>query len=113
MSISENLLLAMFIIFALPWAVWRALGGTVILPLVVVQIIAGILLGPGVLGAWSPDTYNALFRVEVIAGINLPMLIKLASVRKGDEMREAVAKAQEAGRKYISVASQVLAGETS
>jgi len=52
-------------------------------------------------------------KVEVIAGINLPMLIKLASVRQGDDMREAVAKAQEAGRKYISVASQVLAGETS
>lgn len=60
----------MFVIFALPWAVWRALGGTVILPLVVVQIIAGVLLGPGVLGAWSPDIYNALFRPEVISGIN-------------------------------------------
>ncbi len=70
MSISENLLLAMFVIFALPWAVWRALGGTVILPLVVVQIIAGVLLGPGVLGAWSPDIYNGLFRPDVIAGIN-------------------------------------------
>ena len=70
MSISENLLLAMFVIFALPWAVWRALGGTVILPLVVVQIIAGILLGPGVLGAWSPDIYTSLFRPDVIAGIN-------------------------------------------
>jgi Kef-type K+ transport system membrane component KefB len=70
MSISENLLLAMFVIFALPWAVWRALGGTFIVPLVVVQIIAGVLLGPGVLGAWSPDIYNGLFRVEVIAGIN-------------------------------------------
>lgn len=70
MSISENLLLAMFVIFALPWAVWRALGGTVILPLVVVQIIAGVLLGPGVLGAWSPDVYQSLFRGEVIGGIN-------------------------------------------
>ena len=70
MPISENLLLAMFVIFALPWAAWRALGGTSILPLVVVQIIVGILLGPGVLGAWSPDIYQSLFRVEVIAGIN-------------------------------------------
>ena len=70
MSISENLLLAMFVIFALPWAVWRALGGTVILPLVVVQIITGIILGPGVLGAWSPETYQSLFKTEVIAGIN-------------------------------------------
>ena len=70
MPISENLLLAMFVIFALPWAAWRGLGGTSILPLVVVQIIVGILLGPGVLGALSPDIYQSLFRVEVIAGIN-------------------------------------------
>ena len=70
MSISENLLLAMVVIFALPWAVWRALGGTVVLPLVVVQIIAGVVLGPGVLGVWAPDIYQGLFRVEVIAGIN-------------------------------------------
>ena len=70
MPISENLLLAMFVIFALPWAVWRTLGGTAILPLAVVQIIVGVLLGPGVLGAWSPEIYQSLFRVEVIAGIN-------------------------------------------
>jgi PTS system mannose-specific IIA component len=47
---------------------------------------------------------------EVIAGLNLPMLIKLASVR-GRETWTCVAHAQEAGRKYISVASYVLAGE--
>ena len=70
MSISENLLLAMVVIFALPWAIWRALGGTVVLPVVVVQIIAGVVLGPGVLGVWAPDIYHGLFRVEVIAGIN-------------------------------------------
>src|SRR6201990_1563482 len=48
---------------------------------------------------------------EVIAGLNLPMLIKLASVRGRQSLEEAVACAQEAGRKYISVASYVLAGE--
>jgi PTS system mannose-specific IIA component len=47
-------------------------------------------------------------RVEVIAGVNLPMLIKLASVRGKQKLPEAVAAAQEAGRKYISVASQLL-----
>jgi mannose PTS system EIIA component len=47
-------------------------------------------------------------RVEVIAGVNLPMLIKLASVRSKEKLPEAVAAAQEAGRKYISVASQLL-----
>jgi PTS system mannose-specific IIA component len=50
-------------------------------------------------------------RVEVIAGINLPMLIKLASVRGSQPLKVAVAEAQEAGRKYINVASQLLAEE--
>jgi PTS system mannose-specific IIA component len=48
---------------------------------------------------------------EVIAGLNLPMLIKLASVRSRETLNACVAHAQEAGRKYISVASYVLAGE--
>jgi PTS system mannose-specific IIA component len=48
-------------------------------------------------------------RVEVIAGMNLPMLIKLSSVRKGDKLAAAVEEAQAAGRKYINVASQLLA----
>ena len=47
--------------------------------------------------------------VEVIAGVNLPMLIKLASVRAGEPLPQAVASAQEAGRKYINVASKLLA----
>jgi PTS system mannose-specific IIA component len=49
---------------------------------------------------------------EVLAGVNLPMLIRLASVRKDKSLAQAVALAKDAGRKYISVASQVLAGET-
>lgn len=52
-------------------------------------------------------------KVEVIAGINLPMLIKLASVRDSEPLKKAVAEAQEAGRKYINVASQLLAEEKS
>lgn len=51
------------------------------------------LLGPG---------------IEVIAGVNLPMLIKLASVRKSLTVAAAVEAAQEAGRKYIAVASKML-----
>ena len=47
--------------------------------------------------------------VEVIAGVNLPMLIKLASVRDSQPLGDAVASAQEAGRKYINIASQLLA----
>ena len=48
-------------------------------------------------------------RVEVIAGVNLPMLIKLARIRGEERLADAVAQAQEAGRKYINVASQLLA----
>ncbi len=47
--------------------------------------------------------------VEVIAGVNLPMLVKLASVRGECSLEESIMHAQEAGRKYISVASQILA----
>ncbi|CAN5267860.1 PTS sugar transporter subunit IIA [soil metagenome] len=50
-------------------------------------------------------------KAEVIAGLNLPMLIKLAGVRKREPLQVCVAAAQDAGRKYISVASYVLAGE--
>ena len=50
-------------------------------------------------------------RAEVIAGLNLPMLIKLASVRGREPLHACVAHAQDAGRKYISVASYVLAGD--
>lgn len=49
--------------------------------------------------------------VEVLAGVNLPMLIKLASVRNSLDLAAAAQEAQEAGRKYIRIASQVLAGE--
>ena len=49
---------------------------------------------------------------EVLAGVNLPMLVRLASVRKDKGLAQAVDLAKEAGRKYISVASQVLSGET-
>lgn len=50
-------------------------------------------------------------KVEVIAGINLPILVKLASVRGEVGLAEAVMRAREAGRKYIKVASQELSGE--
>jgi PTS system mannose-specific IIA component len=50
-------------------------------------------------------------KVEVVAGINLPMLIKLARVREDADLGEAVAQAQDAGKKYINIASRVLAGK--
>jgi PTS system mannose-specific IIA component len=50
-------------------------------------------------------------RVEVVAGVNLPMLIKLASVRAESSIEDAACCAQDAGRKYINVASKLLAHE--
>ena len=49
--------------------------------------------------------------VDVLAGVNLPMLIKLALVRENRPMEAALVEAQEAGRKYIAVASRILAGK--
>tara|TARA_R110002110_G_scaffold415612_7_gene652228 strand:+ start:32077 stop:32496 length:420 start_codon:yes stop_codon:yes gene_type:complete len=54
------------------------------------------------------DTKQASGPVEVIAGLNLPMLIKLAQARGDSDMPSLVEAAQEAGRKYISVASALL-----
>ena len=50
-------------------------------------------------------------RVEVVAGVNLPMLIKLASLRGEQPLATVITEAQRAGRKYISVASQLLADQ--
>jgi PTS system mannose-specific IIA component len=50
-------------------------------------------------------------KVDVVAGMNLPMLIKLASVRDSSSLEQAVIQAQDAGRKYISVASRILSGK--
>ena len=49
--------------------------------------------------------------VEVVAGVNLPLLVKLAKVRSEKPLVAAVTEAKEAGRKYINVASQVLQGQ--
>ena len=70
MSTAETFLLALLIIFSLPWLIWRLSGGTVMLPLVVVQIVAGILLGPGVMGLALPDLHEAIFRPDVILALN-------------------------------------------
>ncbi len=47
-------------------------------------------------------------QIEIISGVNLPMLIKLASTRSNASLADAVEQAQEAGRKYIHIASQLL-----
>ena len=70
MTLTEVYLIALLIIFALPWLVWRLFRTDYWAPLVVVQIVGGILLGPGVLGAIFPDYYGFVFRPEVIAALN-------------------------------------------
>ena len=70
MSLSEVYLIAMIVIFTLPYAFWRLLRTDWIAPLVVVQIMAGILLGPGMLGAAFPDYYGFLFPPAVIGALD-------------------------------------------
>ena len=51
-------------------------------------------------------------KVEVLAGANLPMLIKLAEARQSSSLEQAAVKARDAGQRYIAIASKILAGET-
>lgn len=67
---TEIFLIAMLIIFTLPYLFWRAGRTDHYAPLVVVQIIGGILLGPGVLGAVFPAYYAAVFNHDVIIALN-------------------------------------------
>jgi Kef-type K+ transport system membrane component KefB len=70
MPTSERYLLAMSLIFALPWLIWRLGRCDYYAPLVVVQILAGILLGPGILGQFYPAYYEFLFTPAVIQSLN-------------------------------------------
>ncbi len=73
---------------------------------------AGVILLTDMFGGTPSNLAISIMdraKVEVIAGVNLPMLIKLASVRESADLASAVASAQEAGRKYINVASALLA----
>ena len=70
MSSSEVFLVAMLIIFAAPYLIWRLGRTEYFAPLVVVQIVTGILLGPGVLGKAFPDYYRFVFTPPVIQSLN-------------------------------------------
>lgn len=76
-----------------------------------VDMGSGVILLTDLFGGTPSNLAISLMekgRVEVIAGINLPMLIRLASARTKMKVVDAVAAAREAGRKYITVASEVL-----
>ena len=70
MNTTEIFLIAMTIIFSVPWLVWRLGKMDYYAPLVVVQIIAGILLGPGILGRAFPDYYAFIFNPAVVQSLN-------------------------------------------
>ncbi len=70
MSVSEQFLLAMSIIFLVPYVIWRMGRTEYYAPLVVVQIITGILLGPGILGAAYPQYYGFVFNPAVVQALN-------------------------------------------
>lgn len=70
LPVTELFLLALIIIFAAPYAFWRLLRTDYWAPLVVVQIIAGIVLGPGVIGAAFPAYYDTIFTPQVIGALN-------------------------------------------
>jgi Kef-type K+ transport system membrane component KefB len=70
MNVTELFLLAMVLIFSVPYLVWRLGRTDYVAPLVVVQIITGVLLGPGVLGAWAPGYYATIFTPPVVGALN-------------------------------------------
>jgi Kef-type K+ transport system membrane component KefB len=70
MSTTEIFLIAMAIILTVPYLVWRLADTDYYAPLVVVQIICGILLGPGVLGRFFPDYYRFVFSAPVVQSLN-------------------------------------------
>jgi len=86
----------------------------------ILKAVAGVNTGSGVIlltdmfGGTPSNLAISVMEagsIEVVAGVNLPMLIKLASIRGDDDMELALVEAQESGRKYINVASQVLSGQ--
>jgi len=86
----------------------------------IASAIAKVNVGPGVIiltdmfGGTPSNLAISLLQegqVEVVAGLNLPMLVKLARIRKDNALLKCATAAQDAGRKYINIASQVLQGE--
>ena len=70
MSSSEVFLIAMILIFLVPFLIWRVGKTEYYAPLVVVQIVTGILLGPGILGSTYPEYYRFVFTPQVIQALN-------------------------------------------
>ena len=92
-----------------PTTTWSSAASDIVDAVARVDTGAGVIMLTDMFGGTPSNLAISVMeagRVEVIAGVNLPMLIKLASVRKADNMAMALDEAQAAGRKYINVASQ-------
>ena len=70
MSTTELFLIAMIGIFTIPYVIWRGARTEYFAPLVVVQIISGILLGPGVFGYFFPDVFHTIFDKPVMSALS-------------------------------------------
>ena len=70
LTTTEVFLIAIAIIFSVPYLIWRVLRTDYYAPLVVVQIITGIVLGPGILGRIFPDYYAFIFTKPVVQSLN-------------------------------------------
>ncbi len=101
MSTVERFLIALLIVFTIPWLVWRWGRTERWAPLVVVQILAGIVLGPGVLGQWFPAYHAFVFTPEVTHALNgvawwaVMLFVMIAGVEL--DMRQAWSHRRESG----------------
>ena len=101
MNTTEIFLIAMTIIFTLPWLIWRLGRTDYYAPLVVVQIITGILLGPGILGKVFPDYYGFVFNPAVVQSLNgiawwaVMLFVMIAGIEL--DLRKAWAHRRESG----------------
>ena len=101
MTTTEIFLIALLIIFSVPWLIWRLFRTDHYAPLVVVQIITGILLGPGVLGAAFPDYFAFVFSGPVVSALNgiawwaVMIFVWIAGIEL--DLKQAWAKRMETG----------------
>lgn len=101
MNTTEIFLIAMLIIFTVPYLIWRLGRTDYYAPLVVVQIIAGILLGPGILGALYPQYYQFVFNPQVIQSLNgiawwaVMLFVMIAGIEL--DLKQAWANRRESG----------------
>lgn len=70
MTVVELYLTALAVIFFVPWLIWRVCRIDSWVPLVVVQILSGVIMGPGILGHFAPELYAAVFKPQVITALN-------------------------------------------